>query len=130
MKPATVCFLSAALLLAGCTAPPPPAPPAPPAPQPVATPAPPLERGTILAMHPIPAEPPETARILLSGLGGTPAPRHADSFEFIVRAPGGATIAVVQPETDGLRPGAPVAILRGGRTSLLAAQADAASPSP
>jgi len=115
LRPASFCAL---LLIAGCaTRAEPPAPKAHAAP-PAGVP------GTILAMRPVPAETPEPARILLSGLGTEGTRPANDVFEFIIRTASGTTISVVQPRTNGLHPGERVSILRGAETRIDAPPAD------
>lgn len=45
-------------------------------------------------------------------------PVPAGWVEYVVRTGGGTTIAVVQPETAGLRPGAAVTLVGGASTTL------------
>lgn len=80
---------------------------------PVATAARPAlaERGTILAVRPVPRRNPRPVRVLLAQLGG--GPPATGNEEFIVRREDGGLLAVVQPEMPGLRPGRPVLILPG-----------------
>jgi hypothetical protein len=119
LRPASFCVL---LLLAGCATHPeqsvPKAQAAPVAPPPAGVP------GTILAMRPVPAEPRGPARILLSSLGGSDALADGHAFEFIVRTASGATISIVQPQTDGLHAGERVSILRGAETRIEAPSAN------
>ena len=44
----------------------------------------------------------------------------AGTIEYVVRTDGGATLAVVQADTPGLRPGAPATVVHGDRTTLIA----------
>ena len=98
-------FASACLLasLAGCTAPPHPLA--------AVVPTPVAERGTLLAMRPVPGSDPPPVRLLLAQLGGGPPP--AGNVEFIVRREDGDLLAVVQPGVPALRPERPVLILPG-----------------
>jgi hypothetical protein len=115
LRPASFCAL---LLLAGCaTHPEPPVPKAPTAPLTGL-------RGTILAMRPVPAETPDPARLLLSGLGTQGGSADSHAFEFIVRTEGGTTISIVQPQSSGLHPGERVSILRGAETRIDAPASD------
>jgi hypothetical protein len=50
----------------------------------------------------------------------TVRPVPAGGVEYVVRTDGGATLAIVQPDTTGLRPGASVAVIRGERAALAA----------
>jgi hypothetical protein len=112
LRPGVFCGL---LLLFGCAAPAePPGLQAQPLMQTQAT----ALRGTILAMRPVPVEPPGPARVLLAGLGGPGASVHGSDWEFIVRIAGGTTISVVQARTAGLRPGEEVSILSGPETRI------------
>jgi hypothetical protein len=115
LRSASFCAL---LLLAGCAT-----PAEPPAPRAQAVP-PAGVPGIILAMRPVPAEPPEPTRILLSSFGGQAAQANNDVYEFIVRTANGTTISVVQPRTNGLHPGAQVSILRGAETRIDAPASD------
>lgn len=74
--------------------------------------------GTILAMRPVPAEPPEPTRVLLSSLGGQNAQADSAVYEFIIRTENGTTMSIVQPLTNGLHPGERVSILRGAETRI------------
>jgi hypothetical protein len=75
-------------------------------------------RGTILAIRPVPVEPPGPVRVVLAGLGGPGASADGAEFEFIVRTQIGTTISVVQPLTGGLRAGDSVSIRRGAETRI------------
>ena len=75
-------------------------------------------RGTILAMRPVPVQPPGPARVVLAGLGNPGGSVNGTEFEFIVRTANGTTISIVQPGTGGLRMGEQVSILRGAETRI------------
>lgn len=107
---------SCALLitLAACAT---PAPPPAPVPEPHAA-VKISEQGTVLAVRPVPQGNQQTARILLTSLGGAVASTDATNVEYIVRAQDGATISVVQADTTGLRPGDRVSIRRGVHTRI------------
>jgi hypothetical protein len=120
----TLCVLLIAVAACAAPSPPPAAQGAPSRPAPKF-----VEHGTILAIHPVPAEDPRTARILLARLGdATPADGH--SVEYILRDQDGTTISVVQADVDGLQPGDRVSIRRGARTRIsnIAASADSDYP--
>jgi len=74
--------------------------------------------GTILAMRPVPTDPLEPTRVLLSSLGGQNAQADSAVYEFIVRTESGTTMSIVQPLTNGLHPGEHVSILRGAETRI------------
>ena len=50
----------------------------------------------------------------------TARPVPAGGVEYVVRTDDGATLAIVQPNTTGLRPGASVTVIRGDRATLVA----------
>ena len=105
------------LSLAGCAAPLPP-------PKPVAATHPgaatpggiaitPKRTGTVLAIRTVPARATGPARLLVADLGAGNAAHDLHLFEVIVRTSSGTTIAVVQPDGDGLYPGETVGVLPG-----------------
>ena len=47
-------------------------------------------------------------------------PVPVGGVEYVVRTDDGATLAIVQPDTTGLRPGASVTVIRGDRATLAA----------
>ena len=107
MQAGTAYLWALVLVVPGCAAP--AAPHAVPAPRPAVA-AKPAEIGRILAIHAVPAGDPPAVRMLIRGASsGGPA----GVVEYIVRAAGGATIAVVQPAIEGLRRGDRVRITRG-----------------
>jgi hypothetical protein len=101
-----LCILA---LLAGCAV-----PPRPPAQTTRARPANPGLPGTILAVHPVPADSVQQVQTLLSGTGPSGDPVPQDLSEFIVRTGNGTIVAVVQPASADLRPGEQVRITTGG----------------
>jgi len=118
MQCSTGYFCALLITLAACAT-----PVQPPAPTPTPTPAAsvtaePVERGTVLAIRPVPAADPRTARILLSSLGKAAEPTDQRIVEYVVRAENGATISVVQDSMDGVRPGDRVSLQRGARTRI------------
>lgn len=115
-------FASACVLgsLACCAAPPHP---------PVALHSnPPGAAGTILAIHPVPANASSPVETVLARLGGGPI--LAGNAEFVVRRADGAVFAVVQPLMQQgaatLQPGSRVLILPGLPTRVRALPALAA----
>ena len=62
------------------------------------------------------AKNPDHAIVLIERpvLAGGPA----GDVEYVVRTDGGATLAIVQPSTPGLQPGASATIIWGDRTTL------------
>ena len=116
LRPASFCVL---LLLTGCaTHTEPSVPKAQAALPPAGIP------GVILAMRPVPAENPEPARILLSGLGTHDAIVDGHDYEFIVRTNTGTMISIVQPGAHDLHAGERVSILRGATTRIEAPASD------
>jgi len=109
----TTGFLAFAIL-AGCAAPPqPPARQVAPVQQGQAQAAFSGQSGTILAIHPVPADSPEQVQILLSAAQPRNDLPATPLYELVVRTAGGSTIAIIQPETVDLHPGEEVRILSG-----------------
>ena len=50
----------------------------------------------------------------------TVRPVPAGTMEYVVRTADGATLAIVQPDTPGLRPGTSVIVIRGERATVAA----------
>jgi outer membrane lipoprotein SlyB len=108
--------LAAALLLglAGCA----PGRPDTAQARPAAAPAMGPDSGVIVSIRPMTVAASDTILIALNETGGGRGSRPMAAVEFIVRANGGRTVSVVQPDADGFRPGDHVVLTGGGRTRV------------
>jgi hypothetical protein len=95
-RPIVLLAIVSPLLAAACARPPPPPPP--PAPPAAEAPAP-ARLGTIVAIRRLAASP-------------------SSAVEFVVREDDGATVVVLQPNTEGLGVGERVAFHEGARTRI------------